>query len=569
LNSKIIFCCNANRIDRCLLLARSLTAITQSNISFFIDEVSIPKVNVLYPKNKVFSYSNIGTYTDELINTVNNYSPDIVVIDNGASTADYMSLIKDVVPILVTIDDIGPGRKNADLQINTLIQNNETLYEGYEYLLLQNELNINARVADDVSNVLIAFEEDTYNDKLMKYLRGCIKYHAKYNFHCIIAEKSHPSQELASLLKNTKNIFLYLNEANERGMIPGIDIAIVSGETMMFQIASMGIPTIIMPDGDLQVENASMLERGGSAINAGLIRNFSIEDLLEHISNLAADKNRRLQISSNAKLQIDGLGANRVAELIVVINKLEWDTKHFKKNIAYLYPKTINKRVANYAIKKSIENDIDCLYYLCNCHDPLSVQIAEKHGFHFVDIRLTFSLSLSDKEKKSSEKGIQGPESNSIIIRKAEVSDQYQIKEIAKDSYIHSRYFFDKHFPIETYKIFYSDWIGKSISGQFDDIVFAAEINGEAVGYISCRIQNNCIGSIGLVGVSKEHAGKKIGTYLLDTAVKWFHSKGVVKINVVTQGRNIPAQRLYQSCGFKTTSTELWYHKWFNNDFIQ
>ena len=39
-------------------------------------------------------------------------------------------------------------------------------------------------------------------------------------------------------------------------------------------------------------------------------------------------------------------------------------------------------------------------------------------------------------------------------------------------------------------------------------------------------------------------------------------AKGIKKIFVVTQGRNYMAQRLYQSAGFKTFSTELWYHKW-------
>jgi hypothetical protein len=31
---------------------------------------------------------------------------------------------------------------------------------------------------------------------------------------------------------------------------------------------------------------------------------------------------------------------------------------------------------------------------------------------------------------------------------------------------------------------------------------------------------------------------------------------------VVTQARNVPAQRLYQKCGFITRSVELWFHRW-------
>jgi len=32
---------------------------------------------------------------------------------------------------------------------------------------------------------------------------------------------------------------------------------------------------------------------------------------------------------------------------------------------------------------------------------------------------------------------------------------------------------------------------------------------------------------------------------------------------VVTQGRNLAAQRLYQRNGFVTASLQLWYHRWF------
>jgi hypothetical protein len=34
-------------------------------------------------------------------------------------------------------------------------------------------------------------------------------------------------------------------------------------------------------------------------------------------------------------------------------------------------------------------------------------------------------------------------------------------------------------------------------------------------------------------------------------------------VNVVTQGRNSKAQRLYERCGFLTRSVQLWYHRWF------
>jgi hypothetical protein len=38
--------------------------------------------------------------------------------------------------------------------------------------------------------------------------------------------------------------------------------------------------------------------------------------------------------------------------------------------------------------------------------------------------------------------------------------------------------------------------------------------------------------------------------------------RGAATVSVVTQGRNVRAQRIYQQFGMRTRSLELWYHRW-------
>ena len=59
-------------------------------------------------------------------------------------------------------------------------------------------------------------------------------------------------------------------------------------------------------------------------------------------------------------------------------------------------------------------------------------------------------------------------------------------------------------------------------------------------------------GQIGLVGVSRIARGRGIGQALLLESLHWFSGQGMASAEVATQGRNIPAQRLYQKCGFVT-----------------
>ena len=66
----------------------------------------------------------------------------------------------------------------------------------------------------------------------------------------------------------------------------------------------------------------------------------------------------------------------------------------------------------------------------------------------------------------------------------------------------------------------------------------------------------------GLFGISKEHQKKGLANNLLSHINNILFVKGVNKISVVTQGRNISAQRAYQKAGFISKATQLWYHKW-------
>jgi dTDP-4-amino-4,6-dideoxy-D-galactose acyltransferase len=50
---------------------------------------------------------------------------------------------------------------------------------------------------------------------------------------------------------------------------------------------------------------------------------------------------------------------------------------------------------------------------------------------------------------------------------------------------------------------------------------------------------------------------------LVDQALAWFAQQKVTRVQVVTQGRNILAQRMYQRSGFVTHTVKLWYHRWF------
>jgi dTDP-4-amino-4,6-dideoxy-D-galactose acyltransferase len=235
------------------------------------------------------------------------------------------------------------------------------------------------------------------------------------------------------------------------------------------------------------------------------------------------------------------------------LRKLEWDSKYFGFNIALLNSQKVKPAYSNLLKTFVDQNNIELIYYLCDCHQSDSVLFAEKNLFHFVDIRLTFFISLNENFPDIQFDG---------EIKKATVEHIEELKIIADGLYKYSRYFFDGKFDRDRVNQFYKDWVVKAVLGQYDHecwCLFEAE---KVAAFCTVRYDGEGRAFIGLVGVSRELKGRKLGKQLIQYVLRKLSREGVNQVRVVTQGRNYPAINLYITSGFQLFSTELWYHKW-------
>ncbi|NVN99887.1 MAG: GNAT family N-acetyltransferase [Geobacteraceae bacterium] len=236
-----------------------------------------------------------------------------------------------------------------------------------------------------------------------------------------------------------------------------------------------------------------------------------------------------------------------------LIKLLEWDSAFFGKKIATVCDQKLCTKSIAAAVNKSLEERIDCLYLLVSAEDSSAVRDIEENGFHMVDIRVTLSRGITPDKSKWT------PLSADIRLAKSE--DIPALSLIAAAGHTDSRFYSDPGFPRELCDRLYATWIEKSCNG-YAQAVLVAEHDGEAAGYTSCHINPDGSGQIGLVGVGENFQGKGLGKSLISESLRWFASQGCSKVLVVTQGKNVGAQRLYQKNGFLTDSVQLWYHRW-------
>ncbi len=242
-------------------------------------------------------------------------------------------------------------------------------------------------------------------------------------------------------------------------------------------------------------------------------------------------------------------------------HRLDWDSDFFGSNIARLQTGYMSREVAEQASAWSQANSISCLYFLTDADDTESVRVAEDNHFRFVDIRITLDRRLQGGiaalERGTAGRGAIG------AVRPHRPEDIPALKAIAAASHHDSRFYNDPQFPSTMCDALYETWIEKSCNG-YAERVFVADVDGQASGYISCHLPAEGEGNIGLVGIAQSLQGRGLGGRLVYAALEWFVEQGVDHVTVVTQGRNANAQRLYQSCGFVTRETQLWYHRWFH-----
>lgn len=229
---------------------------------------------------------------------------------------------------------------------------------------------------------------------------------------------------------------------------------------------------------------------------------------------------------------------------------LQWDSQFFGRRIARAIPTTVTDAELADIRQWCADTATDCLYFLADDDPALSRRLA-RAGFDFVDTRLTFEFTFPP--------GWQPPTPSTPIVPFTD-SHLAPLQAIARHSYRLTRFYADPHFSEADCDRLYETWVTRSVQG-YADATLVALVAAHPAAFITCSI-SDAVGYIGLVGVAEAHRGLGLGHQIVMAGLNWFYAHACSRVEVVTQGRNIAAQRLYQRCGFLTRSAQLWYHYW-------
>lgn len=228
------------------------------------------------------------------------------------------------------------------------------------------------------------------------------------------------------------------------------------------------------------------------------------------------------------------------------IEHLSWDSEHFGLPIARVDKPDSAERLEK-AVDLADEAGVRCLTALIDSGNIEAITAAETLGFRCYDVRIEF-----DRDLRGEVGDVDG-------IRRASEADAEALESLAGSAFVESRFYADPDFSEDSVRELYVAWLRRGATTK-NRLVLTTDGRD---GFVVCHLDAETrLGTIELIAVNTRSKGSGYGEKLLRAAERAFVNAGLEQARVVTQGRNISAQRLYQRHGYRTRGTALWFHRW-------
>ena len=227
-----------------------------------------------------------------------------------------------------------------------------------------------------------------------------------------------------------------------------------------------------------------------------------------------------------------------------MIQRLDWDSDFFGYEVGKL--EIVDIINFNFDVFKNEAKKFKLVCVFSN----LELNVL---NFELVDKKVVFHQEIS-----------QVAEMKNVIIESFDKNkhDFNQLKRLALDSGIHSRFFIDKNFKNNEYLKLYSRWIENSVDRKMSFDVLVALNNEEIIGFTTLNKKSELLSDIGLVAVSELSRGLGVGKKIINESIRKAKNAGFKEIQVVTQLTNVAAVNLYKSTNFKEQKITNIYHFW-------
>jgi dTDP-4-amino-4,6-dideoxy-D-galactose acyltransferase len=230
---------------------------------------------------------------------------------------------------------------------------------------------------------------------------------------------------------------------------------------------------------------------------------------------------------------------------------LDWDSNFFGKKICRVNGKIKNEDEMLALSRLLLKESVELAYYSSPSPVDEKLMIADAYLIELVDRKTTYIKAIEKNiVVDSSVKTYQADFPNESLLN------------LAVESGVHSRFRVDAKIGFEKFQELYRTWMINSVNKKIANEVLVYLADQTIAGFVTLG-QKNGVADIGIIAVDERFRGHGIGKALMFSAECWFaNNTNLEQIQVVTQGANMAACRLYEACGYYVGIIEYFYHFW-------
>jgi UDP-2,4-diacetamido-2,4,6-trideoxy-beta-L-altropyranose hydrolase len=258
---------------------------------------------------------------------------DCLVVDHYALDAEFEQAAHGPGATVLVIDDLADRRHDCDLLLDTgpertaadyaqLTSSTVRFLLGPRYALLRPEFaglhNRRVRPPSIGKRLLITLggaDPDNVSERVL----GALSLVRVILSSVLVVGPANPNRERLVARASASGIEVVADPPNLPALMVDADMAVAAGGTTCWELACLGVPTLVIVIAENQRAVARAMQNAGAATVIGDGTKFDWQKMAAAIEQLATDRTRREHMSSAGRSLIDGLGANRVAQAVAAV----------------------------------------------------------------------------------------------------------------------------------------------------------------------------------------------------------------------------------------------------------
>lgn len=322
---------------RCLTLAQELKK--QHAVSFFLsksEEFDIKTQANGVVEDVVLLDPGVSGKEDAqaVVEFSRKFGVHAAIIDHYHADEPYQQILRTSGTPWLQFDGFAQYKMFADWVLASSPAANDGIYEsvrrspdtvfllGPKYALLREEFaewRARSNFHPKVQKILLTFGGGDDRGATLFCLKALHKLWDNTEAVVLLSSKNPHMSEINVWMDQNRhlNITIRNDEHEVARCMTSVDMAIIAGGTTTFEVAAMGLPALTIQIADNQAENSRAWDRLGSSKFLGPLKILDEMSFQQKVRLFVNDIEQRRTISTRGKQLVDGLGASRVADILL------------------------------------------------------------------------------------------------------------------------------------------------------------------------------------------------------------------------------------------------------------